>query len=228
MSELADAVRAAQTQAERHFGDGPVTPWEAPSSPARASRPKPGWAAGAVLPSMIGLIAMAMAGARQSEPAGVVVEPALALEPAASSRPSEEAPGFDDAAPSVVEPASMQLGRVGATWHLDARGVSRLEAAQRLAEASGSTLHGSLEALAGARPLHLQWQGRSLAEAWSRLLGSELNYALQCRAERCQAWIVGTAGTVAPTAVPAAGPVSPNEPLLPMPDEADDEASRRD
>lgn len=205
---LADTLAPAEAEADRHYSNGPVAAW-------RPSR-RGAWHAPSrrvvLAVTASALVATGAAAVARWMPAG----PAMAAEPTPladnDSEPSPEpspeplAPIDDDAGeaaapwPDSTRAATptLNITREGRTWHIDATGVSRLLAAQTFAQLSGSPLRGSVDALAGSRPLDLHWQGRDPAHAWQALLGSELSYALQCDARRCQAWIVGD-GAVRPS-----------------------------
>jgi hypothetical protein len=164
-----------------------------------------------------------------------VTASAQAREPASIEPVPSGYDDIEDAAPGgspmpADASASFALRRHDAQWQIDARGVSRLDAARRLAEASGSSLHGPQEPLERARPLHLRWQGRSLSQAWAQVLGPELNYAIQCGHGRCRAWIVGTAPATAPTTAAtgptSAVPISPASTARRETDTASDDESR--
>lgn len=193
-AELRSACAAAQAQAEAHFGEGPPPLWEPTQEPHVSGR----------LPRLYALMAGVLL-------AGAVAGWLIGGEAAASSAPSSTHPSvtLSEAAtseadvehvPSVAEvaaspaPVTLFVGRSDRLWSLDAQGASRMEAARQLALQSGSTLHGSVDLLAQAPPLTLRWQGRSLAQAWAQVLGADLNYALQCRRDGCEAWIVAAAG----------------------------------
>jgi hypothetical protein len=79
--------------------------------------------------------------------------------------------------------------------------ASRHEAVLELAALSGSEMPGGADALRLARPLDLQWEGRSLASAWRAVIGNEASYALQCRRDRCTAWIVDPDPALKPSAI---------------------------
>lgn len=225
MTELTAAVREAQADADRRFGDGPVQPWEPPPVLSESTRRRLAIVALASLLATALLLAMAVA-KTAAVPAAAPVEPA---------QPSIETPvddemhdelrddGGDEAAPPLPEPAEapgLALERHGAEWRLSAQGAPRHEVLRRLVEASGSRLHGAPETLADARPVQLHWQGRALAPVWPLVLGHDLSYALQCRSDRCQVWILGRAGAAVPS--PAAGVMlpgaqDPSSSGLPMP-----------
>lgn len=193
---LARVHAQAQTEAVRLFGDGPATPWQ-PQVPKRtavrwallatACAAAAVWVATvAIAPAAVEALAIpAPAGHREIPLSNDIVD----------AEPAPPPPARPDATPprQSLESASLVVARAGATWRIDARRASRLEAARQLARLSGSPLLGALDLIARTRPLDLRWQGRDLAGAWQEVLGSELNYALQCRRDRCRAWIVAAA-----------------------------------
>ncbi|TXC62041.1 hypothetical protein FSC37_22875 [Piscinibacter aquaticus] len=228
MTELTSAVREAQADADRRFGDGPVQPWEPPPVLSEATRRRLAVVAVASVLATALLVAIAVAKAT----------PAAEPMPRDPLPPLADAPADDDAGPAPPSPVpsmpaaapSLALERQGADWQLSARGVARDEVVQRLAEASGATLHGWPDAAAGARPVQLHWQGRSLAQLWPIVLGPELNFALQCRRERCDVWILG-AVRPAPAAIAPSPPSASFEPPalpLPMPGADEDNTPIRD
>lgn len=221
MSELTSAVREAQADADRRFGDGPVQPWEPPPVLGPATRRRLAIAAMASLLATALLVAMAVA---RTTPPAAQPAPADASEPVLPLLPDEEPLERDDEPGprpgETMVAARLSLERDGAEWHLSATDASRLEVAQRLAEASGSSLRGTPDALRGIRPLQLQWQGRSLAQLWPLVLGPELNFALQCRRERCEVWILGPASSTSSPVASANPPsltVEPPSLAMPMP-----------
>lgn len=217
MTELTSAVREAQADADRRFGDGPVQPWEPPPVLSDATRRRLAVVALASLLATALLVAIAMANAAPSVEA-VPAEPATPA-PAAVTEDafSEEEEALPVATSTPEAAPSFALERRGPEWHLSAQGAARQEVVERLAQASGATLHGSPDALAAARPVQLQWQGRSLAQLWPRVLGPELNFALQCRRERCEVWILGTAGEGARSIAPPLPSLAIEMPTLPLP-----------
>lgn len=92
--------------------------------------------------------------------------------------------------PRDAGPSSLSVERVRQGWRVDAVSASRLDAAQRLAALSGTTVHGPAELLGTLRPLDLQWESRSLARTWHALLGNHLNYILHCPGQRCEVWVL--------------------------------------
>lgn len=219
MTELTAAVREAQADADRRFGNGPVQRWEPPPVLSDATRRR--LAVVAVASLLAAALFVAMAVARTAPAAEAAsVEPLLPLVPIT---PADGEEGHDEVAdraePVRAEVSSLVLDRHGAEWQLSAQAAPRLEVIRLLAEASGSRLHGSPDAWAGARALHLQWRGRSLAQAWPLVLGADVSYALQCGRDRCEVWVLGPAGADsqrvaarAPSFAPEAG-----QPSLPMP-----------
>ncbi|MGD9835643.1 MAG: hypothetical protein AB7U92_23075 [Piscinibacter sp.] len=216
-------MREAQADADRRFGDGPVQPWEPPPVLSESTRRRLAIVALASLLATALLVAMAVA--------KTAAAPATA--PAEPARPAVDGPvgdtmqdethddgddGGDVAAPPVPAPAEatgLALERHGAEWRLSAQGAPRHEVLHRLVEASGSRLHAAPETLADARPVRLHWQGPALAPVWPLVLGHDLSYALQCRRDRCEVWILGRAGVAVPSA--AAGAMLPLAQDLPSP-----------
>ncbi|WP_341892845.1 hypothetical protein [Variovorax sp. YR752] len=209
---LADTLAPAEAEADRHFGDGPVPAWR-PSGRAAWRTPsrRIGLALAAAALVATGAAAVARWMPDGPAPAAAPVPPGYGdsgMSPRPAPTPLPPEPADDDMGeataplPHSTTPAATMLNirRHGRSWHIDATGVSRLAAAQTFAQLSGSPLRGSIEALAGSRPLDLHWQGHDPAHAWQALLGSEVSYALQCDAHRCQAWIVagGSAGPLVP------------------------------
>lgn len=193
-----DVASQAQAEAERFFGDGPVASWQPP-----AASGKPGWWRRTVWLAAAGCIAVAAGigavagaggwtGADEAQP-----QPPVASDPADDivDEPPMQQPvtaRAGEAAPRLLSSPTLSITRRGAEWRIEAVGVSRLAAAQRLAQASGSPLLGNTATLAGARPLDLRWQGRNAAGAWRAVLGPEVNFAMQCGAARCRVWIIET------------------------------------
>lgn len=211
-SEALSQVHAqAQIEALRHFGDGPATPWQ-PDLPLRAVALRVLPVTGAIA-AIAAIAAMAWAfapsGADADANANADAAPtAIAAEPERADVVADDdivdAPRVPMPTRQALGPATLVVERAGTRWRIDADHASRLEAARRLSELSGSPLLGATELLAGTRPLDLRWQGRDLAGAWQAVLGPDLNYALQCRRDRCQAWIVAAAEAGANPPLPSA------------------------
>lgn len=221
-SLLVDTLAPAEAAAEPHFGDAAPRPWQ-----PRGGRVWRGPSRRVVLAAAVGvLMATGAAAVVNWLPPGRTLgvepdEPLVSVAHATVALPRDEALDVDvddhtgptaiSRPPPMTEP-SLNMARHGQGWHIAASGASRLAAAQAFARLSGSPLQGHVDALAGARQLDLHWQGRDPAQAWRALLGSEVSYALQCDARRCQAWIIGTGptGTPAPArAVPDGRAVRP-------------------
>lgn len=220
MTELTSAVREAQADADRRFGDGPVPPWEPP--PVLSATTRRRLAAVALASALATALLVAMAVAKTGPAAEAA--PAASMPPVPAVAPHEDEdqePANDETPPAPVPspaaPSGVELERRGALWHLSAQGAERHAVLMRLAEASGSTLHGTPDAVASTRPVHLHWQGRSLAQLWPLVLGPELNFALQCRRERCEVWILGAARPGAAPIVPALPSPAVEPPALPLP-----------
>ncbi len=209
---LARVQAQAQSEALRLFGDGPAVPWQAPV-PVRPAVPR----------ALLAMVAAAAVAATTwalggSQPTVEGARMAIAAGPGpveatqdddivdADPVPIPSVPSAGLAPRQDARPASLVVERAGATWHIAAANVSRLDAARRLAALSGSPLLGATELIAGTRPLDLRWQGRDLAGAWQAVLGPDLNFALQCRRDRCQAWIVAAAEPGANLSLPPAPP----------------------
>jgi hypothetical protein len=110
------------------------------------------------------------------------------------------------AAPAL---AQMSVRHDGRQWVLRAERADRVAVWQALAAASGSRLSLAPGA-SGGRALSLHWRGARLDEAWRRVLGDDLNHALQCEAGRCRVWVLGPVhGGGAAVVAATAGPVSP-------------------
>lgn len=213
---LAQIHLQAQAEALRLFGEGPPPPWQ-PRFPARALIAgtllvSAGVAAAAWMVAVAEVPAATPAAERPQTPAPGAIEAAdhiVDAEPDAPATPRAQAPPVR---PSL-DAATLVVAHAAAGWRIEANGASRFEAAQQLARLSGSPLLGAVELIARTRPLDMRWQGRDLARAWQEVLGSELNYALQCRRDRCRAWIVAAA---APGPVPALPPSAPTMAALPQ------------
>ena len=189
---LVKVYARAQAEADRLCDDTPVTYWRAPRSGrlARAAR------FAAVCTIAVALVAAALAAvvATTAPRRWEFAAPANAVPPVV---PPPKAPSTEMSVqeqPSVVRPVkgSLEITRVGSEWRIDAVAASRLDAAQQLAEMSGTLLFGSPSSLAHSRPLYLHWEGADLGAAWRAVLDDELNYAVQCRRDRCRAWMITT------------------------------------
>ncbi|MBL0726233.1 hypothetical protein [Piscinibacter sp. HJYY11] len=209
----------AQAEADRFYGDGPAIPWHA----GEAGDPRATWGwwvlGGALAIAVLAtLVRFFEAGtdtathAAPESPAGhaAVASPLgnpdedLVDEPAPSSSPS--------AATVQTRPGHSHVAvtRQGREWQIEASGAARLLVAQRLADASGSSLRGDLAVLAAARPIDLNWRGRSTAQAWQAVLGPGLSFVTQCGGSRCRVWLLQ--GQEPGTAFPL-----PTRPPIPLP-----------
>jgi hypothetical protein len=191
----ADVTLQAQAEAERFFGAGPIADWHAPAPPACSSR-WPLWLAAASGLAAAALVIGPGGWARDDDrvpAASALGDPADDL---IDTPPAAQLPTLpvEKTSQALASP-TLNITRRGAEWRIEALGVSRLEAAQRLAQASGSPLLGDTASLAAARPLHLSWQGRSAAGAWQAVLGPEVSFATQCSAARCRVWILDQSTT---------------------------------
>jgi hypothetical protein len=196
---LSQVHAQAQVEALRRFGDGPAVPWQPPVAVRPAvRRALMALAAGAVIAASTWALRPAQASADAADTSSLAAPARVDVALEDDIVDAEPAPIPGTPAPVTpdrqdVDSGMLVVERAGATWHIDAAKASRLDVARRLAELSGSPLLGATELIARARPLDLRWQGRDLSDAWQAVLGPELNYALQCRRDRCQAWIVAAA-----------------------------------
>jgi hypothetical protein len=212
--EVLSQVHAqAQLEALRLFGDGPATPWQPDVPvPALLLRGLLVIAAGTAIAATAWAFAASDPDAGDA-PTASVAEPAR-IDTAAQDEdivdaepsPMPGTPLPPTPARQDVQPAALVIERAGTGWRIDASHAPRLDAARRLARLSGSPLLGATELIAGTQPLDLRWQGRDLADAWQAVLGPDLNYALQCRRDRCQAWIVAAAEPGAKLPLPSSPP----------------------
>lgn len=218
---LSQVHARAQIEALKRFGDGPAIAWQ-PSVAVRPAARRVLLALGTVVTA-----AAVAASAWALRPTPLVADAADRVSPAAPTRgdatqdddiaAAEPAPIPSPRSPVLparqdVVPATLVVERAGASWRIAAANASRLDAARRLAELSESPLLGATGLIAGARPLDLHWQGRDLAGAWQAVLGPELNYALQCRRDRCRAWILATAEPGAKPPLPSPAPAVESPP----------------
>lgn len=194
---LAVELAPAQTDAERRFGEGRPPAWQ-PARPPGEAWPQrrvavPAVAAVAV-PALVAALAWHLAPAPVTTPTAAMPAPVGASVASAveTSEGEAEDSGVQRAAPAAA--GLFTLTRDGTNWRIDAAGANRLVAAQRLVQFDAGTLHGDAQLLAGGPPLHLQWQGRRLADAWPALLGDVASYALRCELQRCDVWLIA-AGT---------------------------------
>lgn len=213
-----EVERLAEAEAERFYGDGPAAAWQpAPqwTWPTRAIK-RALWVALALL----AVAAITTAAVMRAWPSAddenaidlrVANDPAQDVidEPVPAAAPP---PPSTATAPHPVVPGTLfNVTRLGREWRIDAMGASRLMAAQRLAQASGSLLLGDVAILAEARPLDLQWQGRDVAGAWRAVLGSEVSFATHCASpSRCRVWVLGAhdgSGSAHVLAAPARTPI---------------------
>lgn len=229
MTELTAAVREAQADADRRFGHGPVQPWEPPPVLSDATRRRLAIVAAASLLATALLVALAVARTAPAAEAASV-EPLLPPVPTPVDADEVDEEDSDRPEPAPADASSLALDRHGAEWQLSAQAAPRLEVIRLLAEASGSRLHGSPDAWARARVLHLQWRGRSLAHAWPLVLGNDVSYALQCGRDRCEVWVLGPASADSQQVAAAATFLAQeaDQPSLPMPIPMADEDTSQD
>ena len=191
----ADVAAQAQAEAERFFGDGPIAAWRPSSAraePTSSSR-RALWlvAAGClVVPALVAVAAGAgwarNDDTRPESPASSDLADDVTDEPLHVQLPTP----VMQTMPAPLASATLNITRRGAEWRIEATGVSRLVAAQRLAQSSGSTVFGDIAPLAANRPLRLSWQGHGVASAWQAVLGPEVSFATQCGTVRCRVWIL--------------------------------------
>lgn len=211
LSSLPMEVHAeAQAEADRFYGEGPATPWQ-PGGESFVSPKRIGIVVAAVVAIII-VLGLALATLRAIDPtAPEGLSPRAQLRgdiesPTGTGNPDDDI--IDEPAPVsppaparvAMVPGSRQVAitRRGREWHIEAAGASRLFAAQRLAEATGSSLRGDVSLLATTRPLDLDWKGRGAAQAWQAVLGQELSFLTQCNAARCQVWLLQAGDGSAP------------------------------
>ena len=217
-----DVQAAAQADADRFYGDTPAQPWQ-PGDDGLAPSRWP-WVLAATLVFIVSAAAFAttryvddlttsrptLGPTPPHEAASLTGDPDddLIDEPLPAPSPAVRAP---------VAPGSTQfsVSRQRREWHIEAHGASRLLVAQRLAEATGSSLRGDLSLLGATRPLDLQWQGRRAAQAWQAVLGQELSFLTQCSGSRCSVWLLQ-----AGDANDAAFRLPPPRPVIPLPSAA--------
>jgi len=191
-SALAALHARAEAQAERFFGDGAAPVWRPPrrwSTMLRASR-RP-VLLGTLLLAATTAVGIAFLASIDSDEAA---PPPVAI---AAPRPRTAAPVVQSEPAGSPDPAAvpilLHIGHEQGLWRIEAQGADRLAAARQLAALNGTPLRGAVDLLAGTRPLTVSWQGRDASFAWRAVLADEVNFALQCRAGRCQAWILSAA-----------------------------------
>lgn len=210
---------AAQAEADRFFGDAPAAPWQ-PGDARPVASPRPlvlgvvaaALAIGAALATSRLFAGAAPQAVAEALPRHLAVPPTrehasptgdpdddLIDEP---SPPRPQAPVAPADVAQAAGNAQLAVTRHGRGWRIDAAGASRLLVAQRLADATGSSLRGDVSLLASTRPLDLHWQGRGAAQAWQAVLGQELSFLTQCSASRCQVWLLHAGADTAPALPP--------------------------
>lgn len=189
---------AAQADADRFYGDGAAPPWQ-PGDDGLETARWPWVLAGALV---LIVAACGFATRRYIDDLTTPVAPRSTLvtpaRDAASLTGDPDDDLIDEPAPAPkpavapMPPGSTQftVSKQRREWRIEAHGASRLLVAQRLAEATGSSLRGDLSLLNATRPLDLQWQGRRAAQAWQAVLGQELSFLSQCSASRCRVWLL--------------------------------------
>lgn len=206
---LSDVHAQAQAQAARMFGAGPVQAWQ-PQRRSGLAGVRPVVVAGALVTCALvsGMVLGAWRVAPTADsalpPPAVPAPPAradLGRQDARPRPPSTQQHGVTAEAP---EPGSLSVSRRGSRLRIEARGASRLDTARRLAAATASSLQGDPGVLGSAPALTLRWQGSDVEQAWRAVLGPSTNYALQCRRQRCSAWILD--GDMAAASVPGPMP----------------------
>ena len=208
---LHDCLGAAQRDALRIHGTAPPPAWQ-----ARAPRAWRLWLLAGVVLSLGATTAVLAARRLSPAPAATRALESAALPPVTAAMDTAPAQPLLVPAPPVVPAAALReqrVERVGDAWVIDVAGVSRAQAAQRLAALTGGVLLERPELLAQTPALTLSWRGRDAGEAWRQLLGDEVGYAVQCAAQACRGWVLAPAersaaagaatGTVAVVAVAA-------------------------
>jgi hypothetical protein len=239
----AEVQAQAQAEADRFYGERPAEAWQSATDASRARGWRrravgAGVALGLLAALALG-VALALSSGAQAPVAvsiaSTTASPTFLLDPVATvvpdgdpaadpegdivdeAEPEPEPPRLPAARP--IEPASpdapLAITRHGKEWRIEAHGASRLLAAQRLAQASGSSLLGDTALLAATRPLDLEWRGRSAAGAWQAVLGREISFVSECNASRCRVHVLGAQADTrsAPVSLPLALAARPEIPL---------------
>ncbi len=98
--------------------------------------------------------------------------------------------------------ATVEVRQDAGHWVIEVQRADRASVWQALAAASGSTL--AAPAMAGGRPMTLQWRGARLEDAWRRVLRGDQGHALQCGPRHCRVWVLLAADRPAAAAQPLA------------------------
>ncbi|MDX2146590.1 MAG: hypothetical protein SFZ23_03630 [Planctomycetota bacterium] len=189
LESLAQLRVLAERDASRYAGADP-TSGRRSAEPPRFGRVWR-WSVriGAIALLGIALWVLAAVGAILTPPEDVPADVASRVD--LQSNMQAPAPTTGVYSPLAAQPAErLLIARERGVWRIRADAASRHEAAQTLAELSGTHLPAGLEALRSTRPLDLQWEGHDLAQAWQAVIGDEANYALKCSQRRCMAWLV--------------------------------------
>ena len=200
LESLAQLRVLAERDASRYAGAEP-TPGRRSAKPPRFSRVWR-WSVRIGAIALLGMALWVLAAVRvtlaPSDDDSAAVASSVELQPTMQVQVQVQAPapapttgGHSELA---AQPAArLLIARERGVWRIRADAASRHEAAQTLAELSGTQLPAGLEALRSTRPLNLQWEGHDLAQAWQAVIGDEANYALKCSPRRCMAWLVAVA-----------------------------------
>jgi hypothetical protein len=125
------------------------------------------------------IIAVTIARQRSTDP----VDETTTAEVATARAPPVTQPG---PATITTTPPREAIFRDADGIHIDARGMPRTQAVERLAALTRARIASGADLLALAPPLDLRWQGRDATEAWKRVLaGAGLRYGVACDASAC-------------------------------------------
>ena len=178
----------AQADASRFFGDAPSATWHATANLPALAHPGRWRVACAIAVCFVAvLVAMLIA---RSAPAKVLPPPPASPAGDVVDDPRAELVLAVPRISVASSPSSLNIRREGAWWHIEATAASRLDAARELARLNGLPIRGATALLVDAQGLDLHWKGRDPAAAWRAVLGTEVNYALQCAGGHCTVWII--------------------------------------
>lgn len=189
LESLAQLRVLAERDASRYAGEAP-TPGRRSAKPRRFARVWR-WAVRIGAIALLGMALWVLAAVGATLVPAEDVPAAVASRVELQSTMHAPAPKTGVYSQLAAQPAErLLIVRERGVWRIRADAASRHEAAQTLAELSGTHLPAGLEALRSTRPLDLQWEGQDLAQAWQAVIGDEANYALKCSQRRCMAWLV--------------------------------------
>lgn len=109
--------------------------------------------------------------------------------PVAASLSAERPPA--PTLPPAPLDGAVRVERVAGELVIEVTQAPRLQVVRALAAATDSELVSAAWPISGQdAPISLRWRGHDVARAWDMVLGSGVNHARRCQAQRCAVWLL--------------------------------------